>query len=206
MSPLSTDALFAALDPDTADLDHLHARLTEQADATGDLDVAYRTLDSAVGPLLLAATDAGLVRVVYEVEGFDAALDALARRVSPRILRAPARLDAASRALEAYLAGTSRDLDVPLDLRLSSGFRAQVLAGLRRIPYGATASYAEIAAAAGNAKAVRATGTACATNPLPIVIPCHRVVRSDGSLGAYLAGPEVKARLLALEGAPAHRR
>jgi methylated-DNA-[protein]-cysteine S-methyltransferase len=178
----------------------LHDRLVAEAERDSLLDVAYRTLDTPVGTLLLAATPVGLVRVAYDVEGHDEVLAALADRVSPRVLRAPARLDVTARELDEYFAGTRRAFDVPLDRRLSSGFRAEVLAHLPEIGYGHTESYAQVAAAAGNAKAVRAVGTACATNPLPVVVPCHRVVRADGSWGGYVGGPEAKRALLTLEG------
>jgi methylated-DNA-[protein]-cysteine S-methyltransferase len=179
----------------------LHARLVAQAQREGMLDVAYRMLDTPVGTLLLAATGQGLVRVAYDCEGTDRVLAKLAATVSPRILRAPGRLDDASRQLEEYFAGRRKAFDLPLDLRLSRGFRRTVLAYLPAISYGRTQSYTEVAAAAGNAKAVRATGSACATNPLPVVVPCHRVVRTDGSLGGYISGLSVKRALLDLEAA-----
>jgi methylated-DNA-[protein]-cysteine S-methyltransferase len=179
----------------------LHARLTEAADREGLLDVAYRTVDTPVGSLLLAATPVGLVRVVFENVGHDAALGALAATVSPRVLHAPARLDAVSRQLDEYFAGRRTGFEVPLDLRLATGFRRAVLEHLRVIDYGRTESYAEVAAAAGSPRAVRAVGTACALNPVPVVIPCHRVVRSDGSSGGYAGGPAAKRTLLTLEAA-----
>ena len=126
-------------------------------------------------------------------------LDELARRVSPRVLRAPRRLDAAARELEEYFAGTRTGFGVPLDLTLATGFRRGVLDVLRGIGFGATRSYAAVAALAGSPRAVRAVGTACARNPLPLVVPCHRVVRSDGTSGQYAGGPEAKARLLRME-------
>ena len=178
----------------------LHERLVEEAARHGHLDVAYRTVESPVGPLLLAATSEGLVRLAFDVEGHDAALAQLAERVSPRVLHAPRRLDGAARELDQYFAGRRRQFDLALDLRLSRGFRRLVLDRLQHIAYGATASYADVAVAAGNPKAVRAVGTACATNPLPLVIPCHRVVRSDGTLGNYGGGVDAKRMLLALEG------
>jgi len=177
----------------------LHARLAEAAGAAGLLDVAYRTLDTPVGALLLAATPKGLVRIAFRIEGEDAVLERLAREVSPRILCAPARLDRAAREIEEYFAGTRSAFDLPLDLRLAHGFRRRVLANLLRIGYGTTASYAEIAAASGSPRAVRAVGSACGGNPLPVVVPCHRVVRSDGSLGGYAGGLDVKRSLLKLE-------
>ncbi|HVL27623.1 MAG TPA: methylated-DNA--[protein]-cysteine S-methyltransferase, partial [Acidimicrobiales bacterium] len=178
---------------------HLRQRLAAEADAGGLLDVAYRTVDSPIGALLLAATPAGVVRIGFECEGHDAVLAGLAGRVSPRILHAPARLDPAARQLEEYFAGARRSFDLPLDLRLASPFRRAVVAHLASIPYGATATYAAVAAGVGNPAAVRAVGSACATNPVPVVLPCHRVVRSDGGIGGYLGGPAAKAALLALE-------
>ena len=185
------------IDPRT--LDALHDRVVEAARRDGLLDVAYRTVDTPVGPLLLAATDAGLVRVAYEREDFDAVLGTLAERLSPRILRSPARLDDAARQLDEYFAGHRRAFDLRLDHALSAGFRRTVQGWLPDIAYGHTATYGEVAAAVGNPKAVRAVGSACATNPLPVVVPCHRVLRSDGSLGGYVGGPQAKSTLLTLE-------
>jgi methylated-DNA-[protein]-cysteine S-methyltransferase len=179
----------------------LHARLVADADADGVLDVAYRSIDTPVGPLLLAATGAGLVRVAYAAEDHDRVLGQLAARISPRVLRAPARLDRAAREIDEYFAGRRTSFGLPLDLRLSAGFRRTVLTHLPQIAYGSTASYATIAAAAGNPRAVRAAGTACATNPLPVVVPCHRVIKSDGTLGRYVGGEAAKQTLLTLEGA-----
>ena len=164
----------------------LHRRLVDAANAAGLLDVAYRTIDTPVGALLLAATPMGLVRVAYASQDHDLVLEGLARDVSPRILRAPARLDGIAREIDEYFAGRRRTFDVPLDLQLSHGFRRAVLSRLPEIGYGKTASYAAIAKAAGNPKAVRAAGSACASNPLPVVVPCHRVVRSDGTIGQYV--------------------
>ncbi|HEY8294010.1 MAG TPA: methylated-DNA--[protein]-cysteine S-methyltransferase [Micrococcaceae bacterium] len=193
--------LGALLVADPEAIGRLHARLTAEAQADGILDVAYRTLDTPVGPLLLAATEIGLVRVAYAREGHELVLQALAAKISPRILLAPARLDRAAREIEDYFAGRRTLFDLPLDYRLASGFRREVLAHLPEIRYGATASYAAVARLAGRPNAVRAVGTACAKNPLPVVVPCHRVVRSDGSQGGYVGGPEAKAALLGLEAA-----
>jgi methylated-DNA-[protein]-cysteine S-methyltransferase len=179
----------------------LHRRLVDAAEAGGILDVAYRLLDTPVGSLLLAATDRGLVRVAYPSQGHEQVLAKLAEQVSPRILLAPRRLDAVALQLDEYFARRRDRFDLPLDWRLSHGFRRQVLAWLPRIDYGRTASYATVAAGAGSPRAVRAVGTACATNPLPIVVPCHRVVRSDGSIGGYAGGPSAKRALLTLEAA-----
>jgi methylated-DNA-[protein]-cysteine S-methyltransferase len=183
-----------------AHLNALHARLAAAAAAQGVLDIAYRTLDTPVGSLLLAATELGLVRVAYDSENHDAVLQTLADRISPRILKAPARLDTAATELDEYFAGRRRSFDLPLDWRLSAGFRATVLHHLATdLAYGQTASYGTIAQLAGNPKAVRAVGTACATNPIPVVVPCHRVVRADGSIGGYVGGPDAKRILLTLE-------
>jgi methylated-DNA-[protein]-cysteine S-methyltransferase len=196
------DGLFDALaDTDEATIARLHARLATAAEQAGVLDIAYRTLATPVGELLLAATAEGLVRVAYPREGHDAVLAKLATAISPRILRAPARLDAVSRQLDEYFQGRRTAFELPLDLRLAHGFRRTVLDHLPRIDYGRTESYAQVASAAGSPKAVRAVGTACATNPLPVVVPCHRVVRSDGSMGNYAGGPEAKRALLTLEAA-----
>jgi methylated-DNA-[protein]-cysteine S-methyltransferase len=188
-------------DVNEATLARLHHKLERRATETGLLDVAFHTIDSPVGPLLLAATPLGLVRVAYQREGHDAVLQALASTISPRILGAPRRLDDVARQLDEYFAGDRTAFDIALDRRLSAGFRRTVLDHLGAISYGHTESYAEVAAATGHPGAVRAVGSACATNPLPVVVPCHRVLRSDGSLGGYLGGLEVKRALLELEGA-----
>lgn len=194
---------------DDGALSVLRGRLAEAAQRQGLLDIAYRTVDTPVGELLLAATERGLVRVAYlragtgagarVVVGEEAVLAQLAQQVSPRVLAAPARLDAAARELEEYFTGRRIAFDLPLDFQLARGFRRAVITQLPDIAYGATASYAQVAAAAGSPRAVRAVGTACALNPLPIVLPCHRVVRSDGSMGRYAGGPEAKQTLLSLE-------
>lgn len=179
----------------------LHAQLLQRAEAQDVLDVTYRTVDSPVGSLLVAATRHGVVRVAFEGEDHDRVLESLGTTIGPRILRGGDRLDVLARELDDYFAGRRHAFDVPLDLRLARGFRRAVLQHLEEIPYGSTESYAEVAVAAGSPRAVRAVGSACATNPLPIVIPCHRVLRSDGSLGGYLGGLPAKQRLLALEAA-----
>ncbi|GFG76298.1 methylated-DNA--[protein]-cysteine S-methyltransferase [Mycobacterium botniense] len=186
---------------ETAALARLHAELERSADRHGLLDVAYRTLETPVGVLLLAATDVGLLRVAFDVENHAAVLAALASSVSPRILRAPARLDDAARQLEEYFARRRTHFELPIDLRLVTGFRRTVIEYLRSIGYGQRKSYAGVAAGIGNPRAVRAVGTACAHNPLPVVIGCHRVVRSDGSPGHYAGGARAKALLLDLEAA-----
>jgi methylated-DNA-[protein]-cysteine S-methyltransferase len=190
--------------PDHPDqLSRLRGRLAAAAQQDGVLDVAYRVIDSPVGPLLLAATDQGLIRVAFALEGHEAVLQSLADKVSPRILSAPGRLDAAAREIDEYFAGQRHTFGLPLDWRLSAGFRRTVLSHLPEIGYGHTATYTAVAQLAGSPKAVRAVGTACATNPLPVVVPCHRVVRADGSMGGYRGGPQAKRVLLTLEEAAA---
>jgi methylated-DNA-[protein]-cysteine S-methyltransferase len=196
------DQLLAGIpapDPETAA--RLQATLARRADVDGLLDVSYRTLDSPVGPLLLAATPAGLVRVAFAREGHDAVLTSLAESISPRILRDQRRLDDPARQLDEYFARKRRRFDLRLDFQLAHGFRRDVLAHLGDIPYGATETYAGVAAAIGKPGAVRAAGTACARNPLPLVVPCHRVVRSDGTIGQYGGGAEAKRTLLDMEAA-----
>jgi methylated-DNA-[protein]-cysteine S-methyltransferase len=187
--------------PDGATLARLHADLARRAEAAGLLDVAYRTVDSPLGALLLASTPLGLVRLAFEGEDHAAVLAAIAADVSPRVLLAPSRLDDAARQLDEYFTGRRHAFDVPVDLQLARGFRRAVLVHLQDIPYGQTESYAAVARAAGSPNAVRAAGSACAMNPVPLVVPCHRVVRSDGSIGQYRGGVEAKRRLLALEAA-----
>ena len=179
----------------------LREQLAEHAERAGLIDVAYRTVDSPFGALLLAASRKGLVRVAFAREGHDAVLERLANEISPRILNAPRRLDAAARQLDEYFARRRTRFELPLDLQLAHGFRRAVLVRLQRIAYGETASYARVAKAAGKPAAVRAVGGACANNPLPLVVPCHRVVRSDGTIGEYLGGSQAKRALLALEAA-----
>lgn len=186
---------------DPAQLARLHSALEEAAAAGGELDVAYRTVETPVGSLLIAATQRGIVRVAFASENHEAVLESLAERLSPRILRAPARLDPAARELDEYFQGRRRAFELPLDLSLSKGFRREVLDHLRSIGYGHTETYTEVAIAAGSPRAVRAVGSACATNPLPVIVPCHRVLRSDGSLGGYLGGLDAKRALLELEAA-----
>jgi methylated-DNA-[protein]-cysteine S-methyltransferase len=193
--------MFDELAADEETLARLHQRLERGADTDNLLDVAYRTIDTPVGTLLLAATDVGLLRVAYDIEGHDAVLTKLADAVSPRILRAPARLDSVARQIDEYFAKRRTMFEVPVDLRLADGFRRNVIEHLRSIGYGHRESYAMVAAAIGHPRAVRAVGTACARNPLPLVIPCHRVVRSDGSTGQYAGGPLAKSTLLDLEAA-----
>lgn len=183
----------------TTNLERLRTGLAERAASRGLLDVAYRELDSPLGRLLVAATEVGVVRLAFAGEGHDEVLSDLAARVSPRVLQAPRRLDGVAVALDDYLAGRSRGVDVPVDLRLLAGFRREVVESLPGIGYGSTATYTEVAERTGRPRAVRAVGSACANNPVPLLLPCHRVVRSDGSEGGYRGGPEAKRALLDLE-------
>ena len=195
-----SDNHFASPD-DTGTLSRLRDKLGLAAEAEGLLDIAYTTIDSPVGPLLLAATPRGLLRVAYDVEDHDRVLDTLSNRISPRVLRAPRRLDAAARELGEYFGGRRRVFDLPLDLSMSAGFRQLVQRHLPEIGYGQTRTYGQVAALVGNPRAVRAVGTACATNPLPVVVPCHRVLPASGAVGGYVGGSDVKQALLRLEAA-----
>ena len=181
-------------------LTQLKDRVIRAADAEGLLDVAYARYDAPVGELLLAATPRGLVKVSFDVEDPDATLAGLAAAISPRVLERPARLDGARRELDQYFAGRRREFDLPLDWRLSSGFRRRVLRATAKIPFGETSTYSRVAAAAGSPRAHRAAGTALGANPLPIVVPCHRVLRTGGALGGYGGGLEMKEELLRIEG------
>jgi methylated-DNA-[protein]-cysteine S-methyltransferase len=169
------------------------------------LDVAYARLDSPVGTLVLARTPRGLARVAYVDEGQeDAVLQDIAARLSPRMLAAPARLDQPRRELDEYFAGRRRAFDLELDLRLLGDFTRRVLTATATIPYGEVSTYREVAAAAGSPRGSRAAGNALGSNPLPIVLPCHRVLHSGGGLGGYTGGLERKRTLLAIErGQPA---
>jgi methylated-DNA-[protein]-cysteine S-methyltransferase len=180
-------------------LERLRAGLAARAEGEELLDVAYRTMDSPIGALLLAATPAGLVRVAFECENHENVLVELATAVSPRILRSSRGVDDVARQIDEYFAGRRRLFEVPVDLQLSKGFRRAVLTHLMQIPYGVRQSYTVVARSAGNPGAVRAAGSACATNPIPLVVPCHRVVRSDGTYGQYRGGPEAKHMLLTME-------
>ncbi|MEA2147316.1 MAG: methylated-DNA-[protein]-cysteine S-methyltransferase [Solirubrobacteraceae bacterium] len=174
--------------------------LIAAATGAGLLDVAYATLDSPLGELLLAATPRGLVRVCYLDGGLEAALDQLAARVSPRVLAAPRALDRARRELDEYFAGARRDFDLALDWQLAVGFGRRVLQATAAIPFGAVSSYGQVAAAAGSPRGARAAGNALGANPLPIVVPCHRILHAGGGLGGYTGGVERKRVLLDIEG------
>lgn len=184
----------ATIDPKT--IEGFKARAAEE----GLLDVAYTTADSPFGPLLLAKTGRGLVRVGLPNQDADELLADLADRVSPRVLEAPGELDEVRRELDLYFEGKLDRFNLPLDWRLSGGFRQRVLRAINRIPYGQTRSYTEVARRAGNERAVRAAGSACGSNPIPLVVPCHRVLRTGGALGGYGGGLPMKQGLLELEG------
>jgi methylated-DNA-[protein]-cysteine S-methyltransferase len=185
---------------DTTDVGALVDAALRRADAEGLVDVGWAVEDTPVGPLMLAATSAGVVRIGFGQE--ERVLDELASEVSPRVVHLPGRLDEVRRELEEYFAGRRRSFDVPVDRRLSRGYRRTVLEALsREVPYGQTVSYKELAERTGNPKASRAVGSAMATNPIPIVVPCHRVLRTGGALGGYGGGLDTKVWLLRHEGA-----
>ncbi len=172
-----------------------------RAEAEGLVDVAYASVDSPLGPLLVAATPKGLVRVAYsEFRSPDEVLENLAGRISPRVLEAPARLDPVRRELDEYFAGSRTRFDIPIDWSQLVGFTQKVLRRTARIGFGRTGTYAEMAAGAGSPRAVRAAGNALGANPMPVVVPCHRVLRTGGALGGYTGGVERKEFLLRLEG------
>jgi methylated-DNA-[protein]-cysteine S-methyltransferase len=183
----------------TATMDKSLERLRERAAAEGLLDVAYATADSAFGGHLLARTPQGLVRLALPSEDVEETLADLAGRISPRVLEAPAQFDQERRELEDYFEGRRHEFELPIDWQLSHGFLLRARRGIAAIPYGETRTYSDLAREAGNERAVRAAGSACSRNPIPLVVPCHRVVRSDGSLGLYAGGVEMKKRLLEME-------
>jgi methylated-DNA-[protein]-cysteine S-methyltransferase len=176
-------------------------RLSGRIAEEGLADVTYAPVDSPFGTLLLAATKRGLVRLAFPEENVDSVLERLALRVSPRIVEAPAPLDLMRRELEEYFDGRRRTFELPLDWTLVGPFGRRVLRVTSEIPYGGVLSYAEVAADAGSPRGSRAAGNALGSNPIPIVVPCHRVLRSGGALGGYGGGIERKRWLLELEGA-----
>ena len=208
MNPTTKKQLEQALrdGPDAGDLDRAKSRLLARAEGDGLIDVAYATVDSPYGKLLIARTDRGVVKLALpshrgDVVADNEILEELAGKVSPRVLEAPQRLDDARRELDAYFEGKLQHFNVPVDWRLSRGFTNRALHAVARIPYGETRSYGQIARAAGNERAFRAAGTACGHNPVPLIVPCHRVVQAGGAIGNYGGGPEMKRSLLSLEGA-----
>jgi methylated-DNA-[protein]-cysteine S-methyltransferase len=175
--------------------------LAAAATAAGLLDVAYATLDSPVGRLLLATTPEGLVRLAYldDPGEEESVLEQLAAKVSPRILAAPRKLDRPRRELDQYFAGARRRFEAPLDWRLTRGFGRRVLEATARIPFGSSSTYLRVATEAGSPRGSRAAGNALGANPLPIIVPCHRVLHTTGGLGGYTGGLERKRLLLAIE-------
>jgi methylated-DNA-[protein]-cysteine S-methyltransferase len=189
-----------ALRSEDRDLGPVLDALIAQAEADDLVDVAYVEEDSPIGRLTLAATPRGLVRIAFETEDEEHVLEDLAARISPRVLRAPHRLDRTRQELEEYFDGRRTSFDLPLDRTLSRGFRLAALEAMSDIPFGHVATYKDIAEAAGNVRATRAAGSACATNPIPVVVPCHRVLAAGGRIGGYAGGLDRKHFLLRLEG------
>src|SRR3954451_21881331 len=209
MNPLTDKQLEKMLrnTPPAGDIDRAVQGVLAQAERDGLVDVAYAPVDSPFGKLIVARTNRGVVRLALPKhrgaqQTEEEVLEDLARFVSPRVLESPKRLDEERRELEDYFEGRRHDFDVPVDWSLTTpGFRSRALHAVARIPYGRTKTYAEIAGEAGNERAFRAAGTACGHNPIPLIVPCHRVVQSGGGIGNYGGGPEMKRELLDLEGA-----
>ncbi|MEA2436548.1 MAG: methylated-DNA-[protein]-cysteine S-methyltransferase [Thermoleophilaceae bacterium] len=182
------------------DLDFDAARFADRATQEGLADVAYAHADSPLGPLLLASTPRGLACVSYsQFRDEDETLERLAARLSPRVIEAPARLDDIRRQLDDYFAGRRHSFEIPIDWGLVGDFGRRVLGRTAAIPYGSVATYGDVARAIGSPRAARATGNALGANPMPIVVPCHRVVASGGKMGGYTGGIERKQLLLTLE-------
>jgi methylated-DNA-[protein]-cysteine S-methyltransferase len=207
MSPRDLEAaLAAAASAEAAEAAQAAARRFADAAAAqdGGADVAYAVEPSPVGDLLLARTGKGLAAVHFQFEpgDLDAYLERVSARISPRVIESPARLDDVRRQLEEYFAGERRTFDLTVDYAMAGeGFSRRILHALEHIPYGEVRSYRDAAREAGNERAVRAAGNALGANPIPIVVPCHRIVRTGGALGGYGGGPERKRFLLELEGA-----
>jgi methylated-DNA-[protein]-cysteine S-methyltransferase len=180
--------------------DGIDAAIAERAVADGLLDVAYAVADSPLGPLTIAATERGLVTLAYPNRPLDTVLEELSRHVSPRVMEAPGRLDSVRRELDEYFDGKRDHFDVPLDWSLTHGFGRRVLQATARIRFGEVATYKQVAEKAGSPRAVRAAGNALGSNPMPVIVPCHRVLRTGGKLGGYTGGLEKKEFLLSLEG------
>jgi methylated-DNA-[protein]-cysteine S-methyltransferase len=182
------------------DWNRLRGEFAEMAATDGLIDISYEVHDSPFGPLVVGATDAGIVRIGLSAESEEEVIEDLARRVSVRILKTGRpEINSAREQLDEYFDGGLKRFKLKLDWQLARGFRRDVLAATNRIPYGKTSSYRDVATKAGSPKAVRAAGSALATNPLPIIVPCHRVLRSDGHIGAYLGGTSMKESLLQME-------
>jgi methylated-DNA-[protein]-cysteine S-methyltransferase len=180
--------------------DDATARVMDAAAREGLVDVAYATIGSPLGEWLVAATPRGLVRVAF-TDTFDDVLEELADRVSPRVLEMPSRLDEIRREFDEYFEGARQYFDFPLDWSLVKGFNLKVLRATAKIPYGGVSTYSDMARKAGSPRAARAAGNALHNNPIPLVVPCHRVLHRDGGLGGYGGGLEMKEYLLKLEGA-----
>ncbi|MEO8092519.1 MAG: methylated-DNA--[protein]-cysteine S-methyltransferase [bacterium] len=177
------------------------ARLAERADEAGLVEVAYDTVDTPVGRMLVATTPRGLVRLELPGQSFEQVLEDLAARVSPRLLELARRTDDVRRQLDEYFAGSRREFDLPLDWRLVRGeFARRLLGNMTRVPYGEAITYTQAAAQAGSPRGSRAAGNALGSNPIPVIVPCHRVVRTGGAIGGYGGGPETKRFLLRHEG------
>jgi methylated-DNA-[protein]-cysteine S-methyltransferase len=190
--------------PAPAAWDRMRRDLAGAAERSGLIDVAFERHESPLGVIIVGATRDGLVRVGLPAEDEDAVLRQLAERVSARVLNASREsLTQTRRELDEYFGGSRQVFEIPLDWRLTNGFRREVLRATAEIPYGRTSSYRDVATRAGSPNAVRAAGSALATNPLPIVVPCHRVLRTGGGLGGYAGGLAAKQTLLHLEGAAA---
>jgi methylated-DNA-[protein]-cysteine S-methyltransferase len=201
--PISdADLRLAARSATAADVDiaALSAAVADRAAGAGILDLAYARMESPLGELLAVSTPQGLVHLGYPNRPLDEQLGALAERISPRIVESPRRLDEVRRELDEYFAGRRRDFELALDWQLTAGFVRRVLRETARIPFGETRTYGEMAASAGSPRAFRAAGSALGANPIPIVVPCHRVLRTGGGLGGYGGGLDVKRELLTLEG------
>jgi methylated-DNA-[protein]-cysteine S-methyltransferase len=194
--PVLTDSGHAVKDAESA-----AERLAGRAAREGLIDVAYTTIDSPFGGLLAAGTERGLVRLAFPEEDSEEVLEGLARRVSPRILRSAPRLDPLARELDGYFAGRLKEFEFRQDWTLIGPFASRVLSAAAAIPYGGVLTYSEVAGKAGSPRGSRAAGNALGSNPIPIVVPCHRVLRTGGSLGGYAGGLERKRLLLELEGA-----
>ena len=201
MNELESALRGAAADLPAEPPDAAAQELADRAAAEDLLDVAYATTDSPLGPLIVAATPRGLVRVAYaDSTSRERVLEMLAARVSPRVLEAPARLDEPRRELDQYFEGRRTKFELPIDWSHLRGFTQKVLRETARIDFGELRTYADVAAGAGSPRAVRAAGNALGANPMPIVVPCHRVVRTGGGIGGYTGGLERKEFLLRLEG------
>jgi len=186
--------------PAGADLERAVEGMLARAEKDGLIDVAYTEIDSPFGKMLIAGSERGVLRVAFPHREWNKLLDQIAEQISPRVLEAPERLDEPRRQLDEYFEGKRRDFDLPLDWRLTRGFQNRAQHAIARIPYGETRNYSWIAEKAGNPRAFRAAGTACGANPLPPIVPCHRVVPAGGGIGSYGGGPEMKRALLELEG------